>query len=85
MGAISRIAARLSILAPLAGSDERLHARVYEQHAFNPRSPCGERPSLPRNGMTSASFQSSLPLRGATAIYCDIVAGKQQDLDLCAF
>ena len=33
---------------------------------FNPRSPCGERPGKPRSAQSSAGFQSTLPLRGAT-------------------
>ena len=33
---------------------------------FNPRSPCGERPAVPSVPSCSASFQPTLPLRGAT-------------------
>ena len=35
---------------------------------FNPRSPCGERPMISaRYGVTLLRFQSTLPVRGATA------------------
>ena len=35
--------------------------------SFNPRSPCGERPShMPHSAVASYSFQPTLPLRGAT-------------------
>ena len=34
---------------------------------FNPHSPCGERLSLPSDGITCFLFQSTLPMRGATA------------------
>ena len=57
---------RISIHAPRAGSDG--HARYLFPCAayFNPRSPCGERLiclGLPRS---TRSFQSTLPVRGAT-------------------
>ncbi|EFT83505.1 hypothetical protein HMPREF0620_0510 [Parascardovia denticolens DSM 10105 = JCM 12538] len=35
---------------------------------FNPRSPCGERPSSQSATSTKSQFQSTLPLRGATAV-----------------
>ena len=34
---------------------------------FNPHSPCGERPRSSRFGSRAREFQSTLPLRGATA------------------
>ena len=42
---------------------ERLPFRAY----FNPRSPCGERLTCCRTCMTFFLFQSTLPVRGATA------------------
>ena len=36
---------------------------------FNPHSPCGERLTTSRNGSPISEFQSTLPLRGATALY----------------
>ena len=35
---------------------------------FNPRSPCGERLLTPQRAWWSKAFQSTLPVRGATAI-----------------
>ena len=57
---------RISIHAPLTGSDysflwSRLHRRD-----FNPRSPYGERQHSRRRTHTASRFQSTLPLRGAT-------------------
>ena len=37
---------------------------------FNPRSPCGERPRITSAARRTLRFQSTLPVRGATAI-CD--------------
>ncbi len=37
-------------------------------HYFNPRSPCGERPMVHDSYGTSLGFQSTLPMRGATAL-----------------
>ncbi len=57
---------RISIRAPLAGSDERgrfFHAEICN---FNPRSPCGERQLYGRRNARPRQFQSALPLRGAT-------------------
>ena len=34
---------------------------------FNPRSPCGERPNLSETDRKTVEFQSTLPMRGATA------------------
>ena len=59
--------AEISIHAPLAGCDRQdrpvLHAWIH----FNPRTPCGVR--LRQSGRTAAActFQSTHPLRGATA------------------
>ena len=61
-----RVKNLISIHAPLAGSDEAHHilSRTYKN--FNPRSPCGERPSPRLQSIYGAIFQSTLPLRGAT-------------------
>ena len=42
-------------------------ARPYD---FNPHSPCGERPPFSTICATESVFQSTLPLRGATAEFC---------------
>ena len=56
----------ISIHAPLAGSDiSRIKPFKLTQH-FNPRSPCGERPTFAHFSGWTATFQSTLPLRGAT-------------------
>ena len=84
---------RISIHAPLAGSDISPTARDAPSRNFNPRSPCGERPCRTRyyseipvhfNPRSPCGerpgiihpiekghiiFQSTLPLRGATAQY----------------
>ena len=61
-------AIRISIHAPLAGSDScRAAGRSPARH-FNPRSPCGERPTSRRRPPRSPRFQSTLPLRGATRL-----------------
>ena len=57
---------RISIHAPLGGSDIN-HAGIIDLILdFNPRSPCGERPALPPPAVCCSTFQSTLPLRGAT-------------------
>ncbi len=57
----------LSILAPLAGSDTTPTVAPTGLRSFNPRSPCGERHLRETGRPILVSFQSSLPLRGATA------------------
>ena len=56
----------ISIHAPLAGSDGFARALVVNLCDFNPRSPCGERPSVLVDLVDLRLFQSTLPLRGAT-------------------
>ena len=58
---------RISIHAPLTGSDLLLDQRLRLLSNFNPRSPYGERLSTPKDGGETDGFQSTLPLRGATA------------------
>ena len=57
----------ISIHAPHAGSDGRYHARRRTIVHFNPRSPCGERQVIAQETVTNDLFQSTLPMRGATA------------------
>ena len=58
---------KISIHAPLAGSDANAPKWATKAHYFNPRSPCGER-LVTKNPVTDIiAFQSTLPLRGATA------------------
>ena len=56
----------VSTHAPLAGSDLRSWGFLRIRACFNPRSPCGERPSGARRLTRSPGFQPTLPLRGAT-------------------
>ena len=56
----------ISIHAPLAGSDPLFRRLQYSTLYFNPRSPCGERRAVTPLAATVLSFQSTLPLRGAT-------------------
>ena len=65
----------ISIHAPRAGSDliwSFLH--LLSMMYFNPRSPCGERRSFWGGIGTFFTFQSTLPVRGATPISCTIKA-----------
>ena len=59
---------QISIHTPLAGSDMPLFFLPLVVSYFNPHSPCGERRSSGSLGFGYRSkFQSTLPLRGATA------------------
>ena len=56
----------ISIHTPLAGSDQPCYILTTPSAYFNPHSPCGERPLVIRPMVSPCSFQSTLPLRGAT-------------------
>ena len=56
----------ISIHAPRAGSDGPWWCRPPPALHFNPRSPCGERLHRCQALFRSCSFQSTLPVRGAT-------------------
>ena len=56
----------ISIHAPLTGSDGRLIPIERNPDDFNPRSPYGERPGICAASPCQWTFQSTLPLRGAT-------------------
>ena len=57
----------ISIHAPRVGSDRDSMRRFPHPSHFNPRSPCGERPSLSGSVVPLFLFQSTLPVWGATA------------------
>ena len=58
----------ISIHAPLAGCDRPARRNRQSCAHFNPRTPCGVRPSRScSRPSTTATFQSTHPLRGATA------------------
>ena len=64
----------ISIHTPLAGSDNFSASPCGLTVNFNPHSPCGERLTLPVSNTGLVPFQSTLPLRGATAPFerwCD--------------
>ena len=56
----------ISIHAPRVGSDEQSSGGDWLNRNFNPRSPCGERPHPSEKLRPSATFQSTLPVWGAT-------------------
>ena len=59
----------ISIHAPRVGSDYRKSITLYWSTDFNPRSPCGERHRQDRNEQSTGSFQSTLPVWGATSLF----------------
>ena len=56
----------ISIHAPRVGSDPGHDSRPVYIFCFNPRSPCGERLSIPIWFLWMIPFQSTLPVWGAT-------------------
>ena len=60
----------ISIHAPRAGSDRLCGSWSRRLCDFNPRSPCGERPVILTQILQISSFQSTLPVRGATLRIC---------------
>ena len=57
---------KISIHAPRAGSDDPGPLKASWIQYFNPCSPCGERPPALTQLSQRSSFQSMLPVRGAT-------------------
>ena len=57
----------ISIHTPHAGSDLIPFFQCHFIHNFNPHSPCGERHSIRQEYIRIIKFQSTLPMRGATA------------------
>ena len=57
----------ISIHTPHAGSDYVYGGNWEATSDFNPHSPCGERRFTQRKAVRKSSFQSTLPMRGATA------------------
>ena len=67
---------KISIHAPLAGRDGPWPCRPSACPHFNPRAPCGARPSTGAHSSANGVFQSTRPLRGATvAVISLILAG----------
>ena len=63
----------ISIHASHAGSDTVRHAIITGETDFNPRFPCGKRPKPPKSIVYSIAFQSTLPMREATAKEAEFV------------
>ena len=61
---------QISIHAPRGGSDRWISAEGSLEKYFNPRSPWGERPRKKSRKSTSTTFQSTLPVGGATGYPC---------------
>ena len=59
----------ISIHAPFAGATRAATKALRAYRHFNPRSPCGERRANNALTLIIAKFQSTLPVRGATANY----------------
>ena len=60
---------QISIHAPRAGSDASALTGEQAMKNFNPRSPCGERRKFGCQQTGNMVFQSTLPVRGATAAH----------------
>ena len=70
----------ISIHAPLAGCDRKTPARSLRWQNFNPRTPCGVRPPTVKDEIAALVFQSTHPLRGATAVgYKSVI--RQRDFN----
>jgi len=63
----------VSIHAPRVGSDQMQDEFWQEVGSFNPRPPCGERPSTSIQTLTLDTFQSTPPVWGATQ-FCHVSA-----------
>ena len=59
--------AKVSIHAPRAGRDSALNTSSRARQSFNPRAPCGARPDDHHDELRRQKFQSTRPVRGATA------------------
>ena len=56
----------VSIHAPRVGSDMLVYHMPFKSLSFNPRPPCGERPSRIVAYYANTTFQSTPPVWGAT-------------------
>ena len=57
----------VSIHAPRAGRDFQKAIHLWTLFCFNPRAPCGARLSPSITSLETCMFQSTRPVRGATA------------------
>ena len=67
----------ISIHAPLAGCDKIQATKIRLSRYFNPRTPCGVRPTIPTGTRSAGTFQSTHPLRGATIKVFEITIVKE--------
>ena len=74
--------AEISIHAPHAGCDCRDRKRGAVRRHFNPRTPCGVRLVHGESGRDSLRFQSTHPMRGATA--ADLRPGEAAHISIHA-
>ena len=65
---------RFSIHAPLAGSDTAPPSSTTRARIFNPRSPCGERPSAADGAADLVLFSIHAPLAGSDAIISPLIS-----------
>ena len=64
----------ISIHAPHAGRDLLDNPYLFHIQAdFNPRAPCGARPAAVATPISTKIFQSTRPMRGATAPYAGVL------------
>ena len=69
LAAFEVMAAQVSIHAPHAGRDGYCGGGTRDGGSFNPRAPCGARLATPIRTVLNNVFQSTRPMRGATAFY----------------
>ena len=53
---------------PLRGATYGSRISTWQLHYFNPRAPCGARPTAPLSFPAGMAFQPTRPLRGATVL-----------------
>ena len=71
----NRIRRQFQSTHPLRGATRLRHVRPEHSIYFNPRTPCGVRPTAAQDVTPSSGFQSTHPLRGATGktrLYVDV-------------
>ena len=79
-GSVCGCVGSISIHAPRAGRDFSVMASGLREYYFNPRAPCGARQVTWKGLMTATEFQSTRPVRGATArvhkFFCALLRQK---------
>ena len=62
---------------PLRGATRPRVRHPSPVYYFNPRTPCGVRPTIPTGTRSAGTFQSTHPLRGATGVCASGCGGHQ--------